>query len=75
MLGFAGIGQTIEAAAEFDDSAALTQGVERVGVHSECDQVASTERAALIAESLECGVEVAGFHVGNNSTIYNKWYC
>ena len=56
MLGFAGLGQAIEAAAELDDSAAFTQGVERVGVHPERDQIASAQRAALIAENLECGV-------------------
>ncbi len=68
MLGFTGLGQAVEAAAEFDDSAAFTKGVERVGMYPERDQIASAQRAALIAENLECGVEISGLHVGNNST-------
>jgi hypothetical protein len=44
MLGFADLGQAVEAAAELDDSAAFTQGVERVGVHSERDQIASAQQ-------------------------------
>lgn len=54
VVGFAGFGQTIETAAEFDDSAAITQGIERVGVHPGCDQIASAKRAALLVEGLEC---------------------
>lgn len=70
MLGLPGFGQAIEAAAELYDLAAITQGIEDVGVHAERDQVASAECAALAAEGPECCVEGSGFHVGNNSAIY-----
>ena len=52
MLGFADLGQAVEAAAELDDSAAFTQGVECVGMYPERDQIASAQRTALIAENL-----------------------
>jgi hypothetical protein len=64
MLGFADLGQAVKAAAEFDDSTAFTQGVECVGMHAERDQIASAQRTALIAESLECGIEISGLHDG-----------
>src|ERR1039458_6193631 len=64
MLGFADIGQAVEAAAELHDSTALTQGVERVGVHPVRDHIASAQRTALVAENLECGVEISGLHGG-----------
>src|SRR5580658_3018746 len=40
MLGFADIGETKEAMAEFDDATLFTQGVKRVGVHPQRDQIA-----------------------------------
>jgi len=64
MLSFVGFGQTVKTAAEFYESSAITKGIERVGVHPKCDEVASAERTALIAESLECGVEMSGLHLG-----------
>ena len=64
MLGFADIGETKEAAAEFDDATLFTQGVKRVGVYPQRDQIASTQCPALIAESFECGVEISSLHVG-----------
>ena len=70
MLGFPGLGQTMEAAAEFDDLTAIPQGIESVGMHPECDQVSSAERAVLVAEGLQCGLKIAGFHLGNNRTTY-----
>ena len=41
-----------------------------IGMHAVRDQVAGAERAALVAEGLQCGVHVSALHVGNNSTIY-----
>ena len=37
MLGLADFGQAVEAAAEFDDSTAFSQGVERVGMYPQRD--------------------------------------
>ena len=54
--------------AELDDLTATPQGIERVGMHPERDQVSSAERAALFAEGLQCGLETAGFHLGKNGT-------
>ena len=53
---------------ELDDLTATPQGIERVGMHPERDQVSSAEGAALFAEGLQCGLKIAAFHVGNNST-------
>src|SRR5271166_5688328 len=64
MLGFADIGEAEEAAPEFDDATLFTQGVKRVGVHPQRDQIASAQCPALIAESLECGVEISALHGG-----------
>jgi hypothetical protein len=64
VFDFVGFGQTIEAAAEFDDLATFAQGIKRVGVHAERDEITCAKRAALVAESLECGIEIAGFHGG-----------
>ena len=64
VLSFADFGQTIETAAELDDSTAFTESVERIGMHAERDQIAGAERAALIAEDLECGVDISALHGG-----------
>src|SRR5271169_6794704 len=64
MLGFTDLGQAVEPAAELNDLAAFTQCVECVGMYPEPDQVASAQRAALVAECLECGVEISGLHGG-----------
>src|ERR1700723_1565463 len=64
MLGFTDIGEAIETATEFDDLPLITQGVERVGVHSERDQIASAQRSALGTECFECSVEIARLHGG-----------
>lgn len=39
ILGFTDSGEAIETATELDDFPLITQGVEGVGVHSECDQI------------------------------------
>lgn len=70
MLGFADFGEAVEAATEFDDLTVFTQGVERIGMDSERDQIARAQRAALITEGLECGIEIPVFMVGNNGTTY-----
>src|SRR5690606_24584758 len=62
ILGFADVGQAVKTAAELDDLAAFTQGIESVGGHAAADQIARAQRAAFVAEDSECAVEVAGFH-------------
>ena len=64
MLSFTDIGEAIETSAELDDMSLITQGVERVGVHSERDQIPSAQRSALGAECSECSVEVSCLHAG-----------
>src|SRR5262245_32602312 len=64
MLGFAGLCQTVETATELDDPTAVAQGIERVGVNTAGDQVASAQCAAFVAESRERGGDVARFHGG-----------
>jgi hypothetical protein len=64
MLGFAGIGHTVETTAKFKDAAAVSQRIQRVGVHSACDEIPGAQRAALFAKGIECRVEIPSLHNG-----------
>ena len=55
---------TIGTTAELDDAPAVAQRVQRVGVHSERDEIAGTQCAALIAKSIQRCIEIPGFHGG-----------
>lgn len=64
VFGLGGVRQAVQAASQLDELATLTKGVQRIGMNSERDQVAGTEGPAVLAEGVECGIEISGLHAG-----------
>lgn len=67
VLGFVDLGKPIKTAVERDDSAAVAQGVKRVGVHAKGEHVAGAQRSALVAERIDGGVRSTPRPIGSSA--------
>jgi hypothetical protein len=56
VLGFLGIGKTVETATDFDNLTSLSQRVQCVGVYALFNQIASSKRDSFFAKDLQCAI-------------------